>query len=200
MDSSNYNPINMWNCGSQMVALNFQTGDKPMQLNQAKFRDNGRCGYLLKPEFMFNDNFDPYDKNTLIGVEPLTLTIRIIAGRHLCRSKKGVASPRILIEIMGAPFDSSEQKARHILDNGFNPRWNDETYEFVITNPHFALLRFVVQDIDVFGESNFICQATYPVTCLRTGYRSVWLKNAYSEDLELSSLLIHISTRNSSYS
>lgn len=35
-----------------MVALNYQTGDKPMQLNQAKFRDNGACGYLLKPEFM----------------------------------------------------------------------------------------------------------------------------------------------------
>ena len=35
MDSSNYNPMPMWNTGSQMAALNFQTGDKPMQLNQA---------------------------------------------------------------------------------------------------------------------------------------------------------------------
>ena len=32
MDSSNYNPIPMWNIGSQMAALNFQTGDKPMQV------------------------------------------------------------------------------------------------------------------------------------------------------------------------
>lgn len=31
------------------------------------------------------------------------------------------------------------------------------------------------------------------MTCLRTGYRSVCLKNRYSEDLELASLLIHIS-------
>lgn len=38
LDSSNYNPTNIWNAGSQMVALNYQTGSKPMQLNQAKFR------------------------------------------------------------------------------------------------------------------------------------------------------------------
>lgn len=65
-----------------------------------------------------------------------------------------------------------------------------------MANPSFALLRFTVQDEDVFGDPNFIGQATYPVTCLRTGYRSVWLKNNYSEDLELASLLIHISIKN----
>ena len=42
LDSSNYDPQPMWNAGSQMVALNFQTGDKPMQLNEGKFMQNGR--------------------------------------------------------------------------------------------------------------------------------------------------------------
>lgn len=32
VDSSNYNPVGIWNVGSQMAALNFQTGDKPMQV------------------------------------------------------------------------------------------------------------------------------------------------------------------------
>ncbi|KAJ8922161.1 hypothetical protein NQ315_004096 [Exocentrus adspersus] len=200
-DSSNYNPINMWNCGSQMVALNFQTGDKPMQLNQAKFRDNGASGYLLKPDFMFRDGFDPFDKTSLINVEPLTVSIRVIAGRHLCRSKRGIASPFVEVELIGAPFDSGVKlSTKRILDNGFNPRWSDETCEFEVANPYFALLRFLVQDEDVFGEPNFIGQATYPITCLRTGYRSVWLKNAYSEDLELASLLIHISVKTASSS
>eukprot|EP00122_Pirum_gemmata_P000578 Pgem_evm1s514 len=27
IESSNYNPVTMWNCGIQMVALNFQTLD-----------------------------------------------------------------------------------------------------------------------------------------------------------------------------
>lgn len=76
IDSSNFSPINIWNCGSQMAALNFQTGDKPMQLNQSKFRDNGRCGYLVKPDFMTQNDFDPYDKNTLIGVKRLNISLR----------------------------------------------------------------------------------------------------------------------------
>lgn len=48
-------------------------------------------------------------------------------------------------------------------DNGFNPVWN-EIIEFDVANPYFALLRFVVQDEDMFGDSNFIGQATYPVS------------------------------------
>lgn len=96
----------MWNSGSQMVALNYQTPDKPMQLNQAKFRDNGNCGYLLKPEFMFRDDFDPYDKNTLVGVEPMIISIRIIGARHLSKSGRGTASPYVEVEIVGAEFDS----------------------------------------------------------------------------------------------
>ncbi|XP_044272158.1 1-phosphatidylinositol 4,5-bisphosphate phosphodiesterase gamma-1 isoform X2 [Tribolium madens] len=201
VDSSNYNPINMWNMGSQMVALNYQTGDKPMQLNQAKFRDNGNCGYLLKPDFMFRDEFDPADRNTLVGVEPWIVTLRIIAARHLFRPKKGTASPFVEVEVIGAPFDSGTKlTTKPVADNGFNPRWMEEVVEFPVYNPYFALLRFLVQDEDVFGEPNFIGQATYPVTCLRTGYRSVWLKNAYSEDLELASLLIHISIKRTSVS
>jgi phosphatidylinositol phospholipase C gamma-1 len=48
-------------------------------------------------------------------------------------------------------------------DNGFNPIWN-ETCEFEIFNPYFALIRFLVLDEDMFGDSNFIGQATYPVS------------------------------------
>lgn len=48
-------------------------------------------------------------------------------------------------------------------DNGFNPIW-DESCQFEIANPDYALLRFVVQDEDVFGDNNFIGQATYPVS------------------------------------
>ncbi|KRT82052.1 C2 domain containing protein, partial [Oryctes borbonicus] len=163
IDSSNYNPIQLWNVGSQMVALNYQTGDKPMQLNQAKFKDNGNCGYILKPDFMLRDDFDPFDVNTLVGVEPVTVSIRIIAARHLNRSKRGMASPFVEVEVIGAEFDFGiKLKTKTLSDNGFNPRWND-ICEFDVLNPHFALLRFAVHDEDMFGEANLIGQATYPV-------------------------------------
>ena len=54
------------------------------------------------------------------------------------------------------------------MDNGFNPVWN-ESCEFDILNPEVALMRFVVQDEDVFGEPNFLGQATIPLKCIRTG-------------------------------
>lgn len=49
MDSSNYNPVLAWYVGSQLVALNFQTSDVPLILNDGMFRQNQGCGYILKP-------------------------------------------------------------------------------------------------------------------------------------------------------
>ena len=79
-------------------------------------------------------------------------------------------------------------------ENGFNPVWN-EGCDFDINNPSLALLRFTVLDEDAFGDANFLGQAVFPVQCLRTGYRSVPLKNAFSEELELCSLLVHLEMR-----
>ncbi len=51
-DSSNYDPVPSWNYGCQVVALNYQTPDLPMQLNRGRFRDNGNCGFVLRPPFL----------------------------------------------------------------------------------------------------------------------------------------------------
>ena len=37
----------------------------------------------------------------------------------------------------------------------------------------------------MFGEPNFIGQYTVPLKSIKKGFRSVQLKNSYSEDLEL---------------
>ncbi len=54
VDSSNYNPTLAWSCGSQMVALNYQTSSEPMWVNDAKYMDNGGCGYVLKEPFLLH--------------------------------------------------------------------------------------------------------------------------------------------------
>lgn len=74
IDSSNYDPVRIWNAGVQMAALNYQTPDRPMQLNQGKFLENGGSGYLLRPEFMFEEGFDIYKAPK---INPVTLTIRV---------------------------------------------------------------------------------------------------------------------------
>jgi len=50
VDSSNFNPQEMWNMGAQMAALNYQKSGVPMQVNDGRFRQNGSCGYVLKPD------------------------------------------------------------------------------------------------------------------------------------------------------
>lgn len=52
VDSSNYSPSPYWAAGVQMVALNYQTPDVPLRLEQALFKLNGRTGYVLKPAYM----------------------------------------------------------------------------------------------------------------------------------------------------
>lgn len=189
LDSSNFNPVPFWNIGSQMIALNYQTGDKAMQLNQAKFRNNGQCGYILKPSFMRFDSFNP--NNPLSeGLNEIKISMRIIAARHLFRGGKS-NNPQIVVEIVGASFDSGIKYRTKVNENGFNPIWN-ESFEFTVHNPQFALLRFEVQDEDMFAETHFNAQACYPLSCIRQGYRSVILRNKFSEDLELSSLLVNI--------
>lgn len=42
------------------VALNYQSEGRVMQLNEAKFRVNGNCGYVLKPQQMCKGNVPLY--------------------------------------------------------------------------------------------------------------------------------------------
>jgi len=52
LNSSNYNPAALWDAGVQMTALNYQTFDTGMHLNNAMFAANGGCGYVLKPPYL----------------------------------------------------------------------------------------------------------------------------------------------------
>lgn len=198
--SSNFDPIKFWNCGVQMAALNYQTPDRAMQLNQAKFRQNRSSGYVLRPEFMFGSensdsiiDFDPYDPVSL-NCPSLYLSITIISGRHLGRSSsKGYVSPFVEVEIAGIEADQSKRKTQTIRDNGLNPVWN-ETFKFLIHCSDLAFLRITVLDENIrSGEARFLGHGTYPINCIcRRGYRSIPLMNDYSEELELSTLLVRI--------
>ncbi|XP_061198199.1 1-phosphatidylinositol 4,5-bisphosphate phosphodiesterase gamma-1-like isoform X2 [Saccostrea echinata] len=198
VDSSNYDPMPMWNVGCQMVALNYQTPDRSMQLNEGRFLNNGKCGYVLQPDIMRRPEFDPCNKQSIKDVDPLTLSIKIIGARHLVKSGKGIISPYVEIEIAGLEYDKSKFKTNTISPpNGLNPIWKDQNSGiFDLICPEMALIRFVVYDEDTFGEPNFVGQATYPVICLKSGYRSVPLKNGFSEEMEMAALLIHVDKRN----
>ncbi|XP_049725932.1 1-phosphatidylinositol 4,5-bisphosphate phosphodiesterase gamma-1 isoform X1 [Elephas maximus indicus] len=192
LDSSNYDPLPMWICGSQLVALNFQTPDKPMQMNQALFLTGGHCGYVLQPSTMRDEAFDPFDKSSLRVPESCAICIEVLGARHLPKNGRGIVCPFVEIEVAGAEYDNTKQKTEFVVDNGLNPMWPAKPFQFQISNPEFAFLRFVVYEEDMFSDQNFLAQATFPLKGLKTGYRAVPLKNNYSEDLELASLLVKI--------
>uniref|UniRef100_A0A672PCB3 Phosphoinositide phospholipase C n=1 Tax=Sinocyclocheilus grahami TaxID=75366 RepID=A0A672PCB3_SINGR len=83
-------------------------------------------------------------------------------------------------------------------DNGLNPIWlgpnyqPSEAFTFSVYEPDLTFLRFVVFEEDMFSDPNFLAQATFPVKAVRSGYRSVPLKNGFSENLELASLLVYV--------
>ncbi|XP_078400680.1 1-phosphatidylinositol 4,5-bisphosphate phosphodiesterase gamma-2 [Cetorhinus maximus] len=186
IDSSNYDPIVLWQHGSQMAALNFQTPDKPMQLNQSLFSMNGRTGFILQPESLRSDNSIQY--------RPYSVKIKLLGARHLPKPGRSIVCPFVEVELCGAENDNKKFKTVVINDNGLNPVWTggaeDVSEEFVIQDPSLAFLRFVVYEEDMFSDPNFLAHATFPIKGIKTGYRSVPLKNGYNEDIELAALLI----------
>ncbi|CAG9530654.1 unnamed protein product [Cercopithifilaria johnstoni] len=196
--STNYDPVPMWNAACHMVALNYQTGDRSMQLNQGKFMANGQCGYVLKPSYMIDEMFSPDAAEIASTSCPVILTVHVIAAQHLSRKdrNRGICSPVVTIEVVGLTADSTTTRTRPIASNGLNPIWN-EKFSFKVHCPEIALLRFYVEDGDFMGPKMdpFIGQAVYPLDCVRTGFRSVTLRNQYGEELELSSLLVYLNMR-----
>ena len=93
-----------------MLSLSLSLSDKPMQLNDGRFMQNGRCGYVLMPDCMFEPGFNPMDTTTHIKTTPITLIIEILAGRHLIRQGRGICSPLVEVEICGIEQDDATFK------------------------------------------------------------------------------------------
>ena len=89
-----------------------------------------------------------------------------MAARYLNRKTgRGMVSPYVEVEISGSEFDSAKVKTKTVNDNGFNPYW-DDTFDFQIVNPDLALLRFVVYDVDIFGDcGNLTCSRQHSNKC-----------------------------------
>ncbi|XP_023070917.2 1-phosphatidylinositol 4,5-bisphosphate phosphodiesterase eta-2 [Piliocolobus tephrosceles] len=192
VDSSNYNPQPFWNAGCQMVALNYQSEGRMLQLNRAKFSANGGCGYVLKPECMCQGVFNPNSEDPLPGQLKKQLVLRIISGQQLPKPRDSmlgdrgeIIDPFVEVEIIGLPVDCSREQTRVVDDNGFNPTW-EETLVFTVHMPEIALVRFLVWDHDPIGR-DFIGQRTLAFSSMMPGYRHVYL-----EGMEEASIFVHV--------
>uniref|UniRef100_A0A8B9RT62 Phosphoinositide phospholipase C n=1 Tax=Accipiter nisus TaxID=211598 RepID=A0A8B9RT62_9AVES len=192
VDSSNYNPQPFWNAGCQLVALNYQSEGRMLQLNRAKFSANGNCGYVLKPNCMCQGVFNPNSEDPLPGQLKKQLVLRIISGQQLPKPRDSmlgdrgeIIDPFVEVEVIGLPVDCFKEQTRVVDDNGFNPMW-EETLVFTLHMPEIALIRFLVWDHDPIGR-DFIGQRTIAFSSMMPGYRHVYL-----EGIEEASIFVHV--------
>uniref|UniRef100_A0A3Q4G7L6 Phosphoinositide phospholipase C n=1 Tax=Neolamprologus brichardi TaxID=32507 RepID=A0A3Q4G7L6_NEOBR len=169
MSSSNYKPVEFWNAGSQLVALNFQSPGLPMDLNDGLFQDNGSCGYVLKPAVLMSTqmHFDPSSSHH--KRKSTYLLLKVISGSNLPLPRSGKAlDPFVRVEIHGIASDSCRKNTHTVKNNSLSPRW-DTDMSFTIRLPELCLVRFCVRDQTGILSSEFVGQYTLPFKSLKKG-------------------------------
>ena len=69
----------MWAAGAQLVALNYQTKDTAMHHNMGMFRNNGKCGYVLKPNYLLPSGMNDVNAKS----SAILLTVTVISASSL---------------------------------------------------------------------------------------------------------------------
>ncbi|XP_036174899.1 1-phosphatidylinositol 4,5-bisphosphate phosphodiesterase delta-4 [Myotis myotis] len=194
-DSSNYNPQEFWNAGCQMVAMNVQTAGLEMDIYDGLFRQNGGCGYVLKPDFLRDTQSSFHPERPISPFKAQTLQIQVISGQQLPKvdkTKEGsIVDPLVRVEIFGVRPDTTRQETSYVENNGFNPYWG-QTLCFQLLVPELAMLRFLVKDYNWTSRNDFIGQYTLPWTCMQQGYRHIHLLSKDGTSLHPASLFVHI--------
>ncbi|NXU17789.1 PLCH1 phosphodiesterase, partial [Pardalotus punctatus] len=171
-----------------ILALNYQSEGRAMQLNEAKFRVNGNCGYVLKPQQMCKGTFNPYSADPLPASPKKQLILKIISGQQLPKPPDSMLGDRGEVRCpaeTNAHCGFVPQTPCPVCLAGFNPVW-EETLTFTIHMPEIALVRFLVWDHDPIGR-DFVGQRTVAFSSLVPGYRHVYL-----EGLTEASIFVHI--------
>jgi phosphatidylinositol phospholipase C, delta len=193
LDSSNFNPLLSWSAGCQMAALNFQTEDAFLRLNDGRFRENGNCGYVLKPSALMSR----------VGVESpqaVQLSIKVLSGSCLPKAKGlrtgDCIDPYVKVavyDVKNAEKETITQfSTQSVPSNGYFPIWNHEPFQFSVENWAVAMLHVTVFDK---VKEEFIASSSIPIPCLRQGIRCVRLydsTNTRSGAFDFASLLLDI--------
>eukprot|EP00930_Biecheleria_cincta_P031345 TRINITY_DN21762_c0_g1_i1.p1 TRINITY_DN21762_c0_g1~~TRINITY_DN21762_c0_g1_i1.p1 ORF type:complete len:687 (+),score=120.52 TRINITY_DN21762_c0_g1_i1:87-2147(+) len=190
VDSSNLDPQDSWELGCQMVALNGQGSiffhPHSAWLNAAKFRGNGGCGFVPKPQHL--------TRNTRLGggrPHPVLLRVKILGGdgwetfkdfdmgkapdSYVCIEMAGVTEDRIVRKTQ--VFTATERTGKKA-----QPIWR-ENFEFCVTDPELATLLFVAWDQDV-DFDDLLGQYGFPLSELLPGWRRVPLLSGSGEPQE----------------
>jgi phosphatidylinositol phospholipase C eta len=209
--SSNYDPQEAWECGCQVVALNYQTKNRAVWIDRGKFSANGGCGWVTKPQWMLGPADGEAGENTTPPGMKLVFTV--IGGHRLPKPPGRDAEsehfdPYVCIELSGSLADSSpatkvdedhhqktKVQTKVVQDNDTNPYWG-QTFEFHLLRPELATMLIVVRDHRVMGhdmmQPDFIGQYAFPIASIREGYRVLPLRDKQGVVRPESSLMVRV--------
>ncbi|KAI1376439.1 PLC-like phosphodiesterase [Hypoxylon crocopeplum] len=222
LSSDNFNPLMYWRRGVQMAALNWQTFDLGMQLNQAMF-DGGtdQSGYVLKPESMreiriFPDGL-PVEAIGKLERQNMSFDIKVISAQQLIRPStlpsNRTFDPYVEVEI----FHTNDKRDKHdsmagipiltdtplksatsvVKENGFNPVFTHKAHFNVTTkHPELVFVKFSVK-LSTDGENSSgrnatIATYTAKLNSLKQGYRTLPLLDSNGDQYLFSTLFCHI--------
>ncbi|GIL85730.1 hypothetical protein Vretimale_13167 [Volvox reticuliferus] len=177
--SGNYNPMRAWVRGTSVAALNWQVWDKALWCNEAKFQDNGRCGYVLKPQWMRSPEAKLPQGN------PRKLVVRVHSAHKHQGGNCFVFKDDLFVKIniWGMPCDCSSRKTHTANDTG--RLVVDEEFEFTLRFPEMAVLCLVLKDDDAGGIGGAVRTAVadslgyfaLPLSTLKEGDYKLALKD-----------------------
>ncbi|KAJ4256013.1 hypothetical protein NW762_009087 [Fusarium torreyae] len=202
IDSSNYDPVLFWRAGVQIVALNWQSWDRGMMVNEGMF--TGSDGYVLKPEgyrtpgyTLETSGLDKKEDLPKIPTKKLSkLTVTVLAAQNLPPADKN-DSPSKFIPYVEVGLHTEPDALASMVDEhtkgeqvqkvgysgqtsksrGTSPDFGGEVIEFLNIEgvvPELAFLSLVVMN-DVPGPDVVGAWACIRLDRLRVGYRFVRL-------------------------
>ncbi|KAL6942493.1 hypothetical protein ACO0QE_003669 [Hanseniaspora vineae] len=206
--STNFNPIDFWRLGVQMVATNWQTNDLGQQLNNAMFlspmagSSHWNSGYVLKPDYMLPPvkikQMSQYRNSVQFSLLHVEVDVIIVSRKD---------SPDTLLDILtevefisdmkvkspitiqsGNAISDTKAQTKYIRENGVSPIWNTHiSIALYDTGLNFVLFNVKTKNSIVLGT------CCIKLHNLRKGYRQIPLFNAENgEKFIFSTLFIKI--------
>lgn len=175
ISSQNLNPVPFWGVGAQICALNWQTFDASMQLNEALF--SGTDGYVLKPAALRAGG----SGNLATGLKK-KLQLKVAGATDIPISadkEKGDIRPYVTCTLVH-PSDLKNEPPKHktaaykqhklgIVHRGANPPPKnpifDETLEWEYEDNELTFLRILIKSDDKFASN-----PTMAVAAVRLSY------------------------------
>ncbi|CAD8065626.1 unnamed protein product [Paramecium sonneborni] len=196
VNSSNYDPIPSFILGAQIIALNFQTKDESMLINQAKFEQNHGCGYFLKPKYLINgqDNIPDFESPEY---PKQLVTIQIISCQLFLLDIKTTINSFVGVTLKGNKVGENVQEFQTNIkyNNGVNPEFDPNSSKkiFEIKNVDQAIFIFRVYNKNEESKQTIIGQYALPFRNMRQGYRAIPLKDENLLQMEYCYIFAQIS-------